>query len=144
MTHTHRAALKNRRHTGLSADYRQRQKGLGMVSIFLIAAVAIFFLTAAFKVGPSYAEFWTIQKIAEDTAAKADLLRGTKGKVYQNIQRGFTQNNLWDAKAEERITLAKDKQRGMSVTVDYESRTNLFGNIYVVTKFHKVAGNSAK
>ena len=114
-----------------------------MIVMALIAGIAIFFLTAAFKVGPSYAEFWTISKIADDTAANSDLLRTTKSKVYQSIQRGFTQNNLWDAKAEERITLAKDGKKGMSVTVDYESRTLLFGNIHVVTTFHKEAGNSA-
>jgi len=139
MKQTHRTGLKNRQH----ADYRQRQQGMSIIAIGLVILVALFFVTAALKVGPSYAEYWTISKIADDTAADSKLLRTTKSRVYQNIQRAFTQNNLWDAKAEERIKLARDAKKGMSVTIDYESRTRLMGNIYVVTSFKKEAGNSA-
>lgn len=135
MTHTHRASLKNRQH----ADFRQRQKGMSMITMGIVVLVALFFVTAAFKVGPSYAEYWTISKIAENTAADTELLRSPKSKVYQSIQRGFTQNNLWDAKAEDHIKLARDAKKGMSVVIDYESRAKLFGNIYVVTSFQKEA-----
>ncbi len=140
MRHTHRAAFKNRQ----PADSRQRQLGVSMIGLLLASLVALFFVVCAFKVGPSYAEFWTISKVADQTAADESLLRGPRSKVYESIQNGFTHNNLWDAKAEERITLKKDGERGMIIKVDYESRTKLFGNIHVVTSFQKEAGNSAQ
>ena len=139
MTHKYRTAEKNKQ----QANFRRSQKGMGLIAMSLILVIAVFFATAALKVGPSYAEFWTISKIADSTASNSDLLRGSKSKVYESIQKSFTQNNLWDAKAEERITLAKDGAKGMSVTVDYESRTKLFGNIHVVTTFNKEASNQA-
>ena len=106
-----------------------------------VAGVAIFFALIGFKVGPSYAEYWTVSRVADEVAAKPELLRGPKSKVYESIGQAFKQNNLWDAKPKELIRLEKDGARGMAVHVDYESRANLFGNIYVVTKFQREAGN---
>ena len=123
------------------AHYQSRQRGMGMVGMMAIAGIAIFIALVGFKVGPSYAEYWTVSRVADDVAAKSELLRGPKSKVYQSIGQGFKQNNLWDAVPKEMIRLEKDGARGMSVHVDYESRTNLFGNVYVVTKFQKEAGN---
>jgi len=110
------------------AHYQSRQRGMGMVGMIAIAGIAIFIALVGFKVGPSYAEYWTVSRVADDVAAKSELLRGPKSRVYQSIGQGFKQNNLWDAVPKEMIR-------------DYESRTNLFGNVYVVTKFQKEAGN---
>ncbi len=137
MTHQHRANFKN-----LSQpNFRQRQRGMGMMGMMLVGIVCVFFGMVAFKVGPSYAEYWTISRVADDIASQPELLRGPKSKVYQRVQQAFSHNNLWDAKAEEHIRLEKDGNKGTAVHVDYESRTNLFANIYVVTKFQKEAGN---
>ena len=130
----------NLNHVG-RVNYRRSQRGVGAVGLMAIAGVAIFFALIAFKVGPSYTEYWTISRVADDIAAKPELLRGPKSKVYQSIAQGYRHNNLWDAEPKETIRLEKDGARGMSVHVDYESRTNLFGNIYVVTKFQREAGN---
>jgi len=133
MTQQQRANLSN----VSQANYRQRQCGIGMWGLLVVAGVAMFFATVAFKVGPSYSEYWTVQQVATDTAAKSELLRGPKSKVYETLGAGFRQNNLWDAEPKEMIRLEKDAGRGMAVHVDYESRTLLFGNVYVVTKFQK-------
>ena len=135
MTQLKRANLNN------IAQAKYRQRGIGMYSLMAIAGVAIFVALVAFKVGPSYAEYWTVSRVADDVAANTGLLKGPKSKVYQSIAQGFKQNNLWDAEPKEMIRLEKDARAGMIVHVDYESRTNLFGNVYVVTKFQREAGN---
>ena len=121
------------------ANYRQRQRGTSVWSMMAIAGLCIFFAMVAFKIGPSYAEYMTVSSVADNVASRTELLRGPKSKVYQNIGQAFKQNNLWDAVPTEMIRLEKDGARGMTVHVDYESRTNLFGNVYVVTKFQKEA-----
>ena len=118
-------------------NYRQRQGGLSMISLMLVAGVAMFFLIAAFKVGPSYAEYWTISRIADNVAAQSELLRGPKSGVYSKLAVDFRQNNLWDAKPKDHIHVVKDGKKGTMLKVDYESRNKLFGNIYVVTKFNR-------
>lgn len=136
MTQQRRVNLRN----VSQANYRQRQRGMGVYGLMAVACICMFIALVGFKVGPSYAEFWTVSRVAEDTAAKSELLRGPKSKVYNSIAAGFRQNNLWDAEAKEMIRLEKDSARGMAVHVDYESRTLLFGNVYVVTKFQKEVG----
>jgi len=123
-----------------SAQRHHRQAGVTFVTLMLIASVAIFFGLFGFKVGPAYFEYLTVKTVVEETAQQTDLLRGPKAKIYDRIDRGFATNNLWGAKATERITMVKDKTKGAILTIDYENRANLFGNIYVVTKFEHVAG----
>ena len=137
MTQLKRAKMNN----ASQANYRQRQRGMGAVGMLAIAGLAIFFALVGFKMVPLYADYWTVSRVADDVAARTELLRGPKSKVYQSIQKGFTQNNLWDAEPKELIRLEKDAERGMAIYVDYEARANLFGNVFVVAKFEREAGN---
>lgn len=121
-------------------DYRSRQRGVGMIGLSAILCLAIFFGLVGFKVGPTYAEYWTISRVADEIVQKPEVLNGPKSRVYTSLQKAFTHNNLWDAKPKERIRVEKDGSRGYTLHVDYEARTNLFGNVYVVTKFQKQAG----
>jgi hypothetical protein len=121
-------------------DYRSRQRGVGMIGLSAILCLAIFFGLVGFKVGPAYAEYWTISRVADEIAQKPEVLKGPKSSVYTSLQKAFTHNNLWDAKPKERIRVEKDGSLGHTLHVDYEARSNLFGNIYIVTKFEKQAG----
>jgi len=121
-----------------------RQAGLGMISIFIIVAVVIFFGLFAFKIGPSYAEYWTISRVADEIAVDDALLRGgSRKKVMQRIANGFRNNNLWDVRPEETVALVKDGERGYALHISYEREAKLFGNIFITTKFDREAGNGA-
>jgi len=122
------------------ANNPTRQRGMSLITVSIILAVAIFFGMFGFKVGPSYAEYWTISRVADGVAEDADLLQGPKNKVWDKVRVGFSQNNLWDAKPKEHMRLEKDGNRGTILMVDYERRVNLFANIFIVTKFEKEAG----
>lgn len=136
MTEQRRAKLRQNNYP----DYRSRQRGVGMIGLAALLCLGIFFGLIGFKVGPTYAEYWTIAKVADDISEQSDVLNGPKSRVYTSLQKAFTHNNLWDAKPKERIRVEKDASRGYTLHVDYEARTNLFGNVYVVTKFQKQAG----
>lgn len=115
----------------------QRQRGLSMISLILILCVAVFFGLFAFKAGPAYLEFMTVRQVARDAASNTDLMKQPQSKVLGHIDDAYRMNNLWEMKAKETITLAKDKSRGYIVTVDYEKRTNLLFNIDLVTVFQE-------
>jgi len=123
------------RRTSRNANLRSKQRGMSFLGVFIIMAVAAFFGLFAFKVGPTYFEYMTVKKIASDLQANTEVLRKPKSKVNDYIGQAYRHNNLWDLKADETITLAKDGKRGYVVSVDYEKRTNLFANIDVVTVF---------
>ncbi len=113
----------------------KHQRGMGMLSIFAIIAVAVFLGMFAFKVGPHYMENWTVSKIASDVASNPDLLKQPRSKVYSYINQAYRTNNLWDLSPEDTIKLKKDGNRGYLVRVQYEKRDTLIRNIDVVTSF---------
>ncbi len=118
----------------------KKQAGLSFLGIFAIMGICAFLGIFAFKVAPSYFEYMTVSKIADDVAANNDLMRGSKSKIHSYIGQAYRTNNLWDLKPEETFKLTKDGKRGYKVMVSYEKRTNLFSNIDVVTVFEKEAG----
>ena len=113
----------------------KHQRGMGMLSIFCIIAVALFIGMFAFKVAPHYMENWTVSKIASDVASNPELLQQPRSKVYSYIQQAYGMNNLWELKPEETIKLKKNGNKGYVVTVQYEKRDTLISNIDVVTSF---------
>jgi len=116
---------------------RNKQRGMSFMGVVAVLAVVVFIAMFGFKVGPSYLEFMTVSKIAEDVSNNPELLKGSKSKVVKYIDQSYRTNNLWDLKATETVTLEKDGRLGYVVTVNYEKRTNLIGNLDVVTVFHK-------
>ncbi len=127
-------------HSGFQQPIRKRQspkhqRGMGMLSIFCLIAVALFLGMFAFKVAPHYMENWTVSKIASDVASNPELLKQPRGKVYKYIEQAYRMNNLWGLKPEDTIKLKKDGNQGYVVTVQYEKRDTLIRNIDVVTSF---------
>lgn len=119
---------------------RDTQRGMSMIQAMFLIAVFGFVGLFAFKVGPSYIEYLTVAKIADDVAANPELMKKPKGKVLTAIDKAYRTNNLWDLAAKDTILLEKDSNKGYVVKVQYEKRANLFSNIHVVTVFDKTAG----
>ena len=134
------SATSSHSHSGFQQPIRRRQspkhqRGMGMLSIFCLIAVALFLGMFAFKVAPHYMENWTVSKIASDVASNPELLQQPRSKVYSYIQQAYGMNNLWELKPEETIKLKKNGNKGYVVTVQYEKRDTLISNIDVVTSF---------
>ena len=122
------------------AGLPRNQKGMSFLGVFALMAVAAFIGLFAFKVVPPQIEYMTVVKIAEDVAANSELMKSPKSKVNAYIGQAYRTNNLWDLKAEDTIKLSKDGRKGYKIEVDYEKRSNLISNIYVVTAFKKEVG----
>jgi len=112
-----------------------RERGMSMVALLALVSVAIFLGLFAIKVGPAYLENLTVNKIITDKATDDSLMSSPRSKVYASLNQAYRTNNLWDLKAEDTIRLKRDADRGYVMTVSYEKRTNLLGNIDVVTVF---------
>lgn len=113
----------------------KKQAGLSFLGVFALVAMLGFIGLFAMKTVPGYIEFMTISKIVEDAEADPDIMGSTKSKVFAHINQAYRQNNLWDMKAEDTIVLKKDGRTGFSLKVDYEKRSSLISNIFVVTHF---------
>ena len=121
----------------VAAGSIKNQAGMSFLGLFALISMLMFIGLFAFKVVPGYVEFMTVTKIAEDTQADSELMRSPKSKVMASINAAYRQNNLWDLRAEDTITLVKGGPQGYKVSIDYEKRSNLLSNISVVTEFKK-------
>lgn len=118
----------------------QKQRGIGMMTVFFMLSIGIFLGIFAIKVIPEYLENWTVENIVQDAMEDPELLTQTKVRIYDHLNKAYRQNNLWDLKAEDTIVLEKvGRNKGYNLTVQYEKRTNFIHNIYLVTTFEKKA-----
>jgi len=109
-----------------------RQQGGALVMVI----VALFFgalLTLAIKLGPAYIDDITIQEALENLEGTDGLSRMGSAEVRRLINKRLSVNNVrgFDAK---NISVEKNGEL-VIITVDYEVRNNLFGNVDSVVHF---------
>ena len=119
-----------------SSAVPNRQSGMSMLAVISLIGIIAFVSLFAFKVVPGYLEFATVKSIGNDIATNPELLKKPKSKVLQAINQAYRTNSLYDLKPEETFVLTRDGEKGYLVQIDYERRSNLFKNIYVVTSFN--------
>lgn len=116
----------------------QRQRGIGMLTVFIMLGIGIFLGIFAIKIVPQYIENWTVQSIVQSAADDPAVLKQTKSKIYHHLNKAYRQNNLWDLKAEDTVVLEKvGRNKGYKISVKYEKRANFIHNIYLVTAFEE-------
>lgn len=114
----------------------QRQHGIGMVSVFIMLSVGIFLGIFAIKIVPEYIENLTVESIVQTAVNDPAVLKQTKSRIYNHLNKAYRQNNLWDLKAEDTVVLEKlGRNKGYNIKIKYEKRTNFIHNIYLVTAF---------
>lgn len=122
----------------------QRQHGIGMVSVFVMLSIGLFLGLFALKIVPEYMENWTVKQIVEDTQANPEILKQTKGKIYNHLNQAYRQNNLWDLTAEDTIVLENQgRGKGYALKVKYEKRVPFIHNLHLVAAFDNAGDDQA-
>ena len=113
---------------------RAAQRGIGLNGAMVIIALAVFFLTLLFKLGPSYLTFMTMKSIMEDIAESPGPIQGGKAAIMTDLNKRMMINNVRsvDAKA---FTIKKSGDDTLDVELAYEDRIHLFANVDAVLTF---------
>ncbi len=113
-----------------------RQRGLGFLSLIIIIALASFFGTLLFKLGPRYQGFWTIRSIMEDAAKSFDPVRDGGGRGLLNtIEKRLHINSVSHVDTKDfKVERVDDKH--LKLILKYEDRVHLFFNIDAVLIFN--------
>ncbi len=109
------------------------QRGLSMIGFLLVAALVVMAAMVAMKLVPAYIEFFSVKKILVSMSQEADF----RGKSNADIRNIFSRKTSADyvsvVKADD---LMIDRSSGTPVvSVDYEFRTKLIGNVSLVVDF---------
>ena len=119
----------------LFAPRHHRQRGMSSLGLLAVVLMVLFFILSSVKMIPLYVQNWTVQTILTDIH---DEFEGnskpiSKSDIKTALLKRFSVNQL-DHVIADSIDLEK-KKNGYIVTVNYEIRVSLIGNIDAVVLF---------
>lgn len=109
------------------------QRGITITGFLVFAALALAALLIGFKIGPSYAEFYTIQKIFRVMAEDPNMLTASRGEINSSFNNRATMDNL-KAITYNDIEVVKDG-KGIVFSASYSVRVPLFYNLSACMDF---------
>ena len=111
------------------------QKGMGMTGILFTIVVVIFVMTVLFKLGPTYANYWSLKSIMDNVAESPQPITGGKPEIMKALETRMMVNNIRDIDSKV-FTVKRTGENTLELTLDYERRQHLFFNIDTVLIFH--------
>jgi predicted membrane protein len=111
----------------------QQQRGLTMFSFLFFAVVFIAIAMLAMKLVPAYIEFFSVKKILATMGQDADLKSKTNADIRNDFSKRASVGYVTVVKPED---INVKRQAGVPViSVEYEFRTKLVGNVSLVVDF---------
>jgi len=114
---------------------RKKQIGATFITWLMLVGILGFLAVAGLKLIPVYMQYGTIVSVMEDVAKEQSPGKKSPTTIWKSIDKRLHINNVRYIKKEnfkyERGNLAD------TMTIKYEVRTPLFGNLDAVAKFEK-------
>lgn len=113
----------------------KRQEGFSFWGWLIIIALIAFFATIILRLYPAYYEYFTVASIM-NRLEHEDFSAGTsKSDIVTRLTRTMTIDNVNRVKLDDFDI--KPTKGGFTVTLDYEDRVQMMGNVDAVAKFNK-------
>lgn len=115
---------------------RSRQTGLGALGWLIVLAVASFFLTCFFRVGPLYLDHFQVKEVLDEVFADSSAAGKSRQELLDALGKRLDVNRIETIKAGD--IRFSETRAGREVDATYERRVALIANIDVVVKFDKL------
>ena len=112
-----------------------RQRGMTAIGWLLVLGLIAFFTLITLRLVPLYLEYSKVTSVLESLQNEPGITRKPKSEIYQLIARRFDVNDVRDL--DPKLATIELRNGRLTVTMDYERRTNMAGNIDVVVSFNK-------
>lgn len=110
------------------------QRGITLTGFMVFAVLFIFALLLGFKLGPAYAEFYSIQKIFRVMVYESSLQNATRGEINSAFNNRAIVENI---KAIKDTDLEVNKDGGkLVISAAYSVRVPLFHNLSACMEFN--------
>ena len=114
-----------------------KQQGMTMVSWMIVIGIALFFVMIGLKMVPSYMEFYSIKQVLTGVSEDRTLRKKSRGEIRKLIMKRLKINGVYEFN-KDNLAFKKIKE-GMELSVDYEVRKPVAGNVTIMMHFqHKV------
>lgn len=112
---------------------KKQQHGLTMFGFLFVAVVLVVVAMLAMKLLPAYTEFFSVKKILATMGQASELRSMSNTEIRSDFARRASVGYVTVVKPED---LSVDRSSGTPViSVDYEFRTKLVGNVNLVVDF---------
>ena len=109
------------------------QRGITLTGFLVFAALAVSALLLAFKIGPAYSEFYTIQTIMRTVAAEPAMQMAARGEINTAFNNRATIENI---KVISYNDLEVSKEGGkLVISAAYSVKVPLFYNLSACMEF---------
>jgi len=115
----------------------RNQAGLTAIGITLILIPTVFLAYAIVMAVPAYIEAYSVGNVVDSFKKEIDLQDKSTEEIYRMIQKRFWISDIQRV-TQDNIKIQKTPT-AVSVTIDYEARVPLVGNIALALTFHKSA-----
>ena len=114
---------------------RHGQHGLGLIGFIFMLSLIGFVALVTIKVVPLYLNQMTLQRDLNEVATQVNT-SGSEidiGELRRDIEKRFDIDYISQLEAKD--IKVEHTEQGMKMGYDYEARTNLFANVFVVIHF---------
>lgn len=115
---------------------RKQQRGMSVMNILMLLALAAFLASTAFKVIPHYLDNMALEKMIVAIESPQGLGISAPADVYSYMNKGMTVNSIRDLDLEKAMKVEQEGNDFL-IKLNYERRENLIKNIDLVVKFEK-------
>lgn len=110
-----------------------KQRGMGLIGNVLLVSLIIFFATVAVRLGPTYVDNWSLDRVLSSLAEEAAAKEMTPFEVREKMQRLFITNRIETLSTKE-IKINREKRK-LVIDARYEKRVPLMANVDAVVRF---------
>ncbi|AGA32517.1 hypothetical protein TVNIR_0827 [Thioalkalivibrio nitratireducens DSM 14787] len=111
-------------------------QGAGVLTVIALLLFALLIGTFVLTMGKDYMQYWTVRSIVIDVAKTPGAAERTPHQIWNEIERRFTINSIYDNVERENFTFEEDGG-GRYMLLSYEVRRPFFGNLDLVANFNR-------
>jgi hypothetical protein len=115
-----------------------KQRGMSMISWLIVIAFLLFQGIMAMRIIPVYINDASVSSVMKKLPGDSTLSNASVRVIRDTIEKRLKINNIYDIDRSDIVI--KPARGGYDVTLDYESRGNLIGNMdYVISFKHEAS-----
>jgi len=111
------------------------QKGMTAIGWLLVLGLIAFFTLITLRLVPAYLEFGKVTSVLESLKNEPGITAKTRGEIIKMVSKRFDVNDVYDV--DPKLVQVKKDKGVLKVSINYERREHLVGNVDVVTTFEK-------
>ena len=111
------------------------QKGMTAIGWLLVLGLIAFFTLITLRLVPAYIEFGKVTSVLESLKDEPGITGKTRSEIIRMVSKRFDVNDVYNVDPK-LVEVRKDKGV-LKVSINYERREHLFGNVDVVATFDK-------